>query len=255
MDNKVTHLNRAQLTVADAPDEQIYETLDYRMFRGIIGNRPINKSHLKRLQASILQRNMLAQKPILVNERMEVVDGQHRLKAAQELGVAIYYRIIEDAQLQEIQLLNAYARPWQTGDYLDSYVALGKKEYIEVAEFAEEYRISISIAIHLLSGEINNKNTLIRFREGRFQVKDRVKAEIVASLIGEVREHSPDRAFAHTYCVRALWIMSDQIDPKLFTNSLRQFQQVVTKRQSTQDYLRQFENIISSGAGTTVELR
>ena len=63
---------------------------------------------------------------------MEVVDGQHRLKAAQELGVAIYYQIIEDAQLQEIQLLNAYARPWQTGDYLDSYVALGKKEYIEV---------------------------------------------------------------------------------------------------------------------------
>ncbi len=62
---------------------KVYQTSDLSIFKQIEGNRVPNLQHIKRLADSIRVYGMKCN-PILVNERMEVIDGQHRLMAAKE---------------------------------------------------------------------------------------------------------------------------------------------------------------------------
>ena len=229
----------------------VQRTTDYSIFKAVVGNREIYEPHLNRLRRSIAKKNMLAQNPIIVSQDMRILDGQHRLKAAQELGEPIYYTIVsdlEDSGLMEIQLLNANNRSWLTSDYLESYIAMGKKNYIELDRFAKEYRISVPLSIMILSNRYSDHATLLQeFREGKFEIEDYKKAENMASLIVEIRKHSPDYAWAHRQCIKALAIVQDTIDPKLLTSQLERYQLVITRRNSVKEYLRQFENILKSG--------
>ena len=62
---------------------KVYKTTDLSIFKSIDGNRVPNLQHIKRLAQSINVYGMKCN-PILVNEQMEVIDGQHRLAAAIE---------------------------------------------------------------------------------------------------------------------------------------------------------------------------
>jgi hypothetical protein len=226
----------------------IYETTDYDIFKKVVGNRPVFTAHVDKLRRSIQRKNMLERNPIKVNEKMQIIDGQHRLEAARQLSLPIYYLIEPEGGLSEIQLLNANNRSWLTSDYLESFIAMGRREYMQLRDFAEEYRISISIAMQVLSQRYNDHDVLLReFREGKFTVGDIAKAENTASLIGEVRRHSPDYAWSHRPCMRALAILEEKGFAKQFGEQLDRYQQVVTRRTSVKDYLRQFELILGSG--------
>lgn len=227
---------------------QIESTKDYDIFKTVLGNRQIHQPHLTRLIKSIERKNMLKQNPIIVNGDMEVIDGQHRLLATQALGLEIYYTVIEEADLTEIQLLNANTRQWLLSDYLESYIQKGYGDYIKIKDFAKDYRISLPIAIMLLADYGGSGMKGDAFKRGRFEIKDYDKAERMASVLSQIRDHSPDRAFAHMYCVRAVRTMIDKVDPKLLTDQLERYQQTITRRMSVADYLREFENVINAGS-------
>ena len=92
----------------------IVKTTDYSIFKKINGNRGISHSHVTKLTAAIARRNLLQLFPIIVNEKMEIVDGQHRLWAAKRLKLPIYYEKMKEAGLEEIH---------------DKYKALLKKKF------------------------------------------------------------------------------------------------------------------------------
>jgi hypothetical protein len=73
-----------------AVESAIYKTTDYDIFKTLAENRPISVKQVGKLVREIQRKNMLHIKPIDVTADMEVVDGQHRLAAARELGVPIY---------------------------------------------------------------------------------------------------------------------------------------------------------------------
>ena len=60
----------------------VIETTDYDIFKGIVGNRKVEKKHVEMLTGAIDRNNLLNVRPIIVNEEMMVIDGQHRLEAA-----------------------------------------------------------------------------------------------------------------------------------------------------------------------------
>ena len=57
----------------------IQRTNKYDLFKRIESNREVNPAHLKKIEKSISEKNFLHLYPIIVNERMEIIDGQHRL--------------------------------------------------------------------------------------------------------------------------------------------------------------------------------
>ena len=127
---------------------KVYKTSDLSIFKQIDGNRIPNLQHVKRLADSIRVYGMKCN-PILVNERMEVIDGQHRLMAAKDAKSFVYYIIIPGYNLKEVHTLNLNQKNWGKKDFMEGYANMGIKSYIKLREFIkknEEFGFSDCIA-------------------------------------------------------------------------------------------------------------
>lgn len=143
------------------------KTKDYGMFKFRNDNRDkISKSHVEHLVRSIGSRNLLELKPILVNKDMEIIDGQHRFLAAQQLGVDVYYNIEPGVQVCDVILMNT-AKAWGNGDYLNYYVVNGNEEYINLKNFMERNSLSLTVALSLTTTQ--GKDDMFDFKFGKYK--------------------------------------------------------------------------------------
>jgi len=117
---------------------KVYKTNDLSIFKSIDGNRVPNPQHIKRLKTSIIENGMLCN-PILINDKMEVIDGQHRLIASQEAKSFIYYIILKDYSLSEVHTLNLNQKNWTKKDFMDGYADMGIESYIKLREFVKKH--------------------------------------------------------------------------------------------------------------------
>lgn len=116
---------------------KVYRTNDLTIFKQIDGNRVPNLLHVKRLADSIRVYGMKCN-PILVNEQMEVIDGQHRLMAAKEAESFVYYIVVDGYSLKEVHTLNLNQKNWTKKDFMDGYANMGIKSYMKLKAFVEK---------------------------------------------------------------------------------------------------------------------
>lgn len=147
----------------------IKKTKSYEMFIFREDNREkIDQSHVKRLVESIKSRNLLELRPIVVNDQMEVIDGQHRLMAAKQLGVEIYYQQEKNLDAQDIIKMNI-SKPWTIADYFNFYCHHQYDEYMKLKKFMQDNNISLKVALTMAVGQL--RVGFIDFRNGKFQFK------------------------------------------------------------------------------------
>jgi hypothetical protein len=116
---------------------QVNQTNDYSIFKDLEGNRKVNELHVKRLKKSFEKEYLFS--PIIVNEKFEIIDGQHRFKAAKEMDLPINYTVVHGYDLNEVQALNANSKNWNKLDYLNAYCDLGYESYIQMRQFMRDY--------------------------------------------------------------------------------------------------------------------
>ena len=163
---------------------QVHTTKDYSLFKTLNGNRDVNQLHLTRLKESMSRKHLTT--IIMVNEKFEIIDGQHRFLISQELKLPINYIISEKYGLNEVQILNANMKNWQTMDYVNGYCDLNYKDYIIYRDFVNEYGFQSQVSILLLSDEHNGgnaKSAANKFKEGLFKVKNLENAKRMAEKI------------------------------------------------------------------------
>ena len=119
------------------PIGYIYEESDYSKFKYLGGNRDIN--HAKELMESIIA-NGYYNVPILVNENMEIIDGQGRFEALKMLSLPIHYVMEEGANLKACRVLNMKQTNWNIADYVKSYVEGCDDNYLRLNRLAERYK-------------------------------------------------------------------------------------------------------------------
>ena len=112
----------------------VIETKNYGQFNLLHCNRPIKPRRVEELKKSITQKNMLKLHPIIVAKDYSIIDGQHRLVAAEQLDIPIYYVFNEDAESGDIILCNKTRHNWSLQDYIHYHAQLGKQEYIFVED-------------------------------------------------------------------------------------------------------------------------
>lgn len=96
----------------------VQSTKNYDMFKIMDKNREI--IHDKPIFESILNIGLLPI-PIIVNEFMEIVDGQGRFSACKQLGKPIYYMIVEGLRINHVITMNSISKKWATRDYIRCY--------------------------------------------------------------------------------------------------------------------------------------
>jgi len=130
----------------------VKKTSDYTMFKILGCNAEIKPEHVQRILDSIKIRNMLHARPILVNKDYEVIDGQHRLRAAELLGLEIYYEVDEQIRIEDMVLLNSNSRVWKPEDYIRHYAALGYVEYKKLENFLSDQKMNYNLFYRLRKG-------------------------------------------------------------------------------------------------------
>ncbi len=146
----------------------VYTTTDYHLFKQMEGNRKLNKLHLKRLEKSMSEKYLFS--VIIVNENLEIVDGNHRFEVIRKLGLKMNYIICAGYGLNEVHIFNQNAKTWNSDDYMDGYCDLGLHDYIVYRQFKKRYNIGHSESIALLSGV--HSQYVSAFYSGEFKVKD-----------------------------------------------------------------------------------
>jgi len=173
----------------------IHKTSDLNQFKLLKANRTINEDHVKSLARSLEENNLLAVNPIIVDDNLQVIDGQHRLAAAKRLGIPVYYVVIRADELKSedaIRKLNAYQRTWTFVDFAKSWANKGKEDYKVLIAFSEGSGMTYPLAAALLGGNSGKQRTL--FRRGDFKARDIEFATRVAEKWRVMKEYVPENA-------------------------------------------------------------
>jgi ParB-like nuclease domain len=225
----------------------VFETKNYGMFTLYSQNRPIRPYHVEKLIGSIRKKNLLKEKPILVDKEHRILDGQHRLKAAEELDVPIYFHY-GVATIKDVPLINQNQEKWTPEDYVHLFVCERNKHYISLAVFREAHPgFSVSSAMFLLDGKRYDEDI---FHTGRWTIGDYEKADAMAKQIQAlgmyVNAVGKEKKFhKEKYFVTAFVKMynSREYSYKKFMARLKKKAMKFKRQASVKDYIAMLENI------------
>ena len=105
----------------------IYEENDYTVFKKLKDNRKVTKGRVDKLVQSLSEKEIM--NPIVVNDKMEIIDGQGRFEAKKRLGTPIRYVIEPNADIEDCRRMNRFNSKWCFDDYVESYAEEGNENY------------------------------------------------------------------------------------------------------------------------------
>ena len=153
----------------------IMVTENYDMFKKIGGNRKINKANYAKIVKYMKEAQLII--PIVVNERYEIIDGQHRYTACKDLGKPIYFYMVRGYGLEQVKRANIASSNWKKENYLDMFVAEGNETYKEFEEIKERYDLNISnlLKIFAIVQEKQSARVGYEFENGTFTLDGKME--------------------------------------------------------------------------------
>lgn len=153
-----------------ALDLRVHVTTDYNKFSFIDGNRTVRKANLKKLLESMSEEQLII--PIIVNEKLQIIDGQHRFISAKELKKPIYFIVNHGYGIEQVKRANTVGENWTNDDFLSTYVAEYNEDYIKINELKKEKGLQIGIILKIIASFQNHSYPLVvtRFQNGELKV-------------------------------------------------------------------------------------
>ena len=157
---------------------KIESTVDYGKFNRLKGNRRISNKRVAIIKNSIESIGYISN-PIIVNEKLEVIDGQGRLEALKELGMPVEYRIIPSIGIRECRAMNLKPTSWTVVDFVKSYAEYGNENYVRLLELNEKYGISCT-TLHTICSYLTKSGRASQeeLRNGIFVMSEERKEEV-----------------------------------------------------------------------------
>lgn len=173
--------------------QTILHTRDYDQFVFLSTNRDVGSGHVETLKKEFEESGNMTQKdPVLVNEKMEIIDGQHRVEACRILGEPVYYMVVPGLTVRDARKMNILHKGWGPADYAKSYANSGDLNYIIYEQLKEEYEVPHKLLIIAVNGGektgMKDSNIFSQFRNGDMVVRDIAKAKELLEILISVRE-------------------------------------------------------------------
>ena len=153
----------------------IMVTENYDMFKKIGGNRKLNKANYAKIVKSMKEEQLII--PIVVNEKYEIIDGQHRYQACKDLGKPVYFYMVRGYGLDQVKRANIASSNWKKENYLDMFVAENNEVYKEFEEIKERYDLNISnlLKIFAIVQEKQSARVGYEFENGTFTLDGKME--------------------------------------------------------------------------------
>ena len=136
---------------------EVKVTSDYSIFHRMEGNREVTSRRAMKIRQSIEDVGYIPA-PIIVNEGMEVVDGQGRLDALRQLNLPVYFIVIPGLELRDCVAMNINTTSWGLRDYVDSYAEKGIEDYIRLKRLIESFDLPLTVVLCAATGVLASAN-------------------------------------------------------------------------------------------------
>lgn len=142
---------------------------------------------------AIKTKNQLADYPILVTPyegKLGIADGQARFEAAKRMKLPIFYIVREKVTIADVSAANRVQTPWSPRDYVHSFAEQGKKDYIKLRSFIQQFHLPVTTSASLLGGK-QSGGGVESLRTGQFRVINEAHAYKVAHVIISLKKLIP----------------------------------------------------------------
>lgn len=158
-------------------------TNDHSIFQTIEGNRPLDMAKVQKLEQSMMCEQLII--PIIVNEKYEVIDGQHRLESCKRLGRAVPYLVMEGYGMDQVKRANLVATTWTKEDFLNLHVNSKTESYVKFNELFINRKMNITDLIKIFALAQNKSFPVImtEFDDGDFTLDNLDKVEEILSIV------------------------------------------------------------------------
>jgi|SRR5208337_2704171 len=164
-------------------------TIDYTMFKKHPSNRPIEPYNLKKIKESLQSKNLLEYRPLLVNSKYQIIDGQHRFEAAKELKLKIFYQVQEEDADMDMYICNETQKKWTLTDFVHFYSSQGFIEYQKLQNFLSETKLDICSGILMLGQIVGTKCHFIqKLKQGKYVFKGYENYEKNIGMINDLKD-------------------------------------------------------------------
>ena len=238
-----------------AASVQVYETNEYARFKMIAGNRQLDENKIKRIIKEIREgNNMLPYYPIQVrhvNDRLNILDGQHRFYICKKLKHPVYYILVtEEKTMLDIAKINSNVGKWKGDDYVNCYAELGNKHYIQLRTFRETYGFTIGLSLVMLgtgTAGVEGRNSFTeQFHSGTFEIIEYDKAVAIAETVKRFNEFPNWRSRAFVIAIdRILKANLVPIDEIVSTFNKRP--EFITEQANYKAYINCIEQMMNVG--------
>lgn len=236
----------------------LHHTTDYDKFSLMHNNRDANRSHIEALKDAFVEKgNLTIVQPILVNESLQIIDGQHRYIAAKELGQPIYYTIREGLTIGDARSMNILHRAWTNEDFAWSYAEGGNQQYKDYLKLREDFGFGHAVTMnYIYGGDVSGVFGI--FRRGELQIADPALVRERLSKLYEVLEKVPENMIRDKNIAYALLkIMKNPVyDQRRMLQKMELFGSATMRRfGDREEYLRALEETYNYRAGENNRIR
>ena len=211
---------------SDIPVQQINYTNDYSIFKPLLGNRDIDDGRVAKVRKSIIENGWMML-PILVNENMEIIDGQARLTVLKELNLPVYYIIQKGLTIKECRALNVYRKDWKITDYIHSYAVNGDPDYVKIEKVIKQYGGLVPVNViqscyNGRNGGVTGSSKILQGHE--FRVVDEKLGDVLVKKLAEASPVIKTLKGSTTRLMEAyLWLLKNKegdFDEKLLLRKI-----------------------------------
>lgn len=234
----------------------VQETMDYDKFSFLEANRDQSRGHIEVLKAAFEEiGNLTKVQPILVNDKLQIVDGQHRFTACKELGQPIYYTMVEGLGVNEARSMNLLHRTWRVDDFAKSYAMSGDKNYQRYINLKEDYGFRHSVILAFIQNTPEKAGVFKEFREGDFVIQDEEAAVERLEYLSQAVELSPIVSYRPLSLALLRAMQSDNFDPARMLDKLKKYGHKLERIENVESNLRQLEDLYNHNVAVSSRVR
>jgi len=229
-------------------------TTDYSVVTKYLGNReddkPPNKKRIEKIAESMIEQGFIKSYCIVVNAKMEILDGQHRFEAAKLLGIPVYFRIDDALTLKQIQTAGKLSRAWSRMDYINSYASIGNasyqrmKECIAKSAFREHCCLNILMRVYSKDVKVwtsQLQDGLIEFGPEKVATYWTIHAKI-EFVVNRIPEYQNS---ANAIMGLLSLVMNERYDQSRMADKIAYISNRFVRRYSVREYIELFYEIYS----------
>jgi hypothetical protein len=176
-----------------------------------------------------------------------VLDGQHRIKVAEALGIPICYQEVTVPDKTQygldlvIKEVNNSQKSWALRDYVDSYAKGGAEPYKTLLSFHKKWSIPLGLSAALLAGTLTTGAVTRVLRTGQFRIIDLDGANAIAETCCDLAAHH--KGFKKQPAITALTLCFkvDYFDPERLIAAAQSSRHLINNAADREGWLEDIE--------------